>query len=461
VGGMSEDGRKPLSEYSEEELMAELARRAAQRLPEQDGYEAELQLEQQGRQFNYERYEAYLRRLQQRERKRRSAPCPRCGKPVGVRRKAVRRTVQSLWGEHHIERNYHYCSRCRHGFYPLDEQLQLAERGEESRLLGERMLEMAVKDGSYQEAASSFRLHYGRAVSERWMRKVVQRAGQAAEQMGPEQLRAQLAPCRKQPEPSRLLVVELDGSMVPVRDDPKERFKEVKVAVLYRAEQLLAGAAGRQRGCIERASYVARLDFPAFRQELDATLKQQRCEQAEQLAVLGDGASWIWKWAEQRLPQAEQVLDYYHAREHLRQTAERLFGTAAHPCKRLFLEQGERLLLQGQVNELLEQLREAQQHASVGEAAALGELIGYYERNAQRMDYRRYRQRGIPIGSGTVESAHRHVVKRRLRQAGQRWSCRKADQMAQLRALRSTAGPERFARCLRAAPARAQLPLAA
>ena len=75
---------------------------------------------------------------------------------------------------------------------------------------------------------------------------------------------------------------------------------------------------------------------------------------------------------------------------------------------------------------------------------AIDALVRYYRENAHRMKYRLYRAHGLPIGSGAVESAHRHVLQIRMKRAGQHWRLRNARRMAHLRAAYRTAGATRF-----------------
>lgn len=82
---------------------------------------------------------------------------------------------------------------------------------------------------------------------------------------------------------------------------------------------------------------------------------------------------------------------------------------------------------------------------------ALDRLVGYYRANHHRMRYSEFREQDVPIGSGIVESAHKHVLQVRMKQAGQRWSILRGRRMVQLRALYRTAGPRRFHWALRKA----------
>jgi hypothetical protein len=91
--------------------------------------------------------------------------------------------------------------------------------------------------------------------------------------------------------------------------------------------------------------------------------------------------------------------------------------------------------------------------------AALDAVVGYYRSNEKRMRYRTFRAMGLPVGSGIVESAHRHVLQVRMKRAGQRWGIQRARRMVRLRAVYRTAGAHHFHRAIRdgleAAPARA------
>ena len=81
--------------------------------------------------------------------------------------------------------------------------------------------------------------------------------------------------------------------------------------------------------------------------------------------------------------------------------------------------------------------------------AALDDVIGYYRTNEKRMRYRTFRSLGLAVGSGIVESAHRHVLQVRMKRAGQRWGIMRARRMVRLRAVYRTAGAVRFHRAVR------------
>ena len=88
--------------------------------------------------------------------------------------------------------------------------------------------------------------------------------------------------------------------------------REVKVGMVVPVQQT---AAGERRG---RARYAASLKpAAAFGQRLALVAHQQGGERAARVAVLGDGAAWIWNLAAEHLPHAVQIVDWFHASERI------------------------------------------------------------------------------------------------------------------------------------------------
>jgi hypothetical protein len=162
---------------------------------------------------------------------------------------------------------------------------------------------------------------------------------------------------------------------------------------------------------------------------------------------LGDGAPSNWLLADQLAPDAIQVLDWHHAVEHAVDCGKVLLGEES-PWLAAWHARSEALLAAGDVEaviaELMECLPYAQNRRGHDRAEcieALNNLVRYYRNNAQRMKYRLFREHHFPIGSGAIESAHRHVLQTRMKRAGQHWAMRSARRMARLRAAYRTAGP--------------------
>ena len=160
----------------------------------------------------------------------------------------------------------------------------------------------------------------------------------------------------------------------------------------------------------------------------------------QRLVFIADGASWFWDWASAVYPEALQILDYYHCKSYLWTFAKVYFkdkdeqaGWVDRQQDRLFADQV------AQVIETIEQLP----HRGVEDRTARDIILSYYRNNRGRMAYGSYRRRGLLIGSGPIEAAHRNVIQQRLKLAGQRWTQAGVQQVATLRVLRKSGRWER------------------
>lgn len=107
-------------------------------------------------------------------------PCRKCSKRVPVRASDRERTLTSLVGPVTLKRNYHYCEDCKLGFYPLDQRLQLPEFGELTSEMEKRALDFAVND-IFDDCSQRWLLHYERPLSPVLFRRVAERVGKQCE----------------------------------------------------------------------------------------------------------------------------------------------------------------------------------------------------------------------------------------------------------------------------------------
>ena len=155
------------------------------------------------------------------------------------------------------------------------------------------------------------------------------------------------------------------------------------------------------------------------------------------LVIIGDGAGWIWDRVADLAERAQKVwhiLDFWHACEHLAKIARLLHGDGTAAFKKCF-KRWRGMLRSSRGAEVIEELtklRDSGEHPALRDDLQ-GE-IDYFTANQKRMDYRRYRKLGLPIGSGTVESACKNVVAKRMKQSGMMWGMPGATGMLQLRA---------------------------
>ncbi len=369
-------------------------------------------------------------------------PCPKCGVPVPVKTHNRVRHVLTLAGEFRLSRNYHYCRRCSAGFYPRDLELKLPAEGEVSDAMERRILDFGIND-TFESSAERWSIHYRHSISSNLVRRVVDRVGVRCEAARELALQRACNPAPAEPVPA--LVVASDGSMLLTREDA---WREAKVAVVAHLTPGRDGAPHEVSSPRFAAILGGKVEFSSA---VAAALAAERADEVPLVAWLGDGAPSNWTLASELCPFAIQILDVIHALQHGNDCGKALLGEgdAALP---LWAARIEQLLAASNVDLLVRELLDCLPFTTTdAHLGALDDLIGYYRTNEHRMQYRRFRELGLPIGSGIVESAHRHVLQARMKRAGQRWGLVRGRRMARLRAAYRTAGPRRFHRALREA----------
>jgi hypothetical protein len=384
--------KKGLKNYSERDLVEELARRHADREFRDGMTMSEMEIAAEKLKGDTGPPSIALMLSRMKPEKPTPKACPRCGKRTPVKARDRERTVRSLSGPVTFKRNYHYCEGCKRGFYPVDRLFDLPEEGELTGEMEKRVLDFAVND-VYGEAAARWSLHYHAPISDNLLRRVAARVGaqcEAADQ-------GRLQECLKPRGPAaEVLVVETDGSMLPIRGD--EPWKEAKVGVIYRhdvAERAPVSGSAR---------YVSVLGgLGEFAPVLEEALDVENIDECGAVVWLGDGAVCNWRLADHLAPDAQQILDWHHAIEHAVDCAKVLLGEES-PWLPVWQETCERLLATGNPDALIAQIAACKSEVErrrdkVAATEAIDNLVRYYTNNAERMEYAFYRSRGYPIGT--------------------------------------------------------------
>jgi hypothetical protein len=367
--------------------------------------------------------------------------CAQRGAPTRCVGRARPRRLRGLVGDSTLRRPSYACAACRHGRAPLAAQLGLGRGALSSRL--SRVAGRLGSEGAFGAAADQLAEPLGVTVSEEAGRRVTAGGGAVAEAEQQAALaRARLgwavAPRpRGGDEAPPVTVVAVDGVQAPVLDGWHE-LKVSRVAPLgpaLRADpetgrtHLALGPSGAGAGLEPAEARWCRAYVEACRQGLGTGVRT--------VAVLGDGAEWIWTHAPRFLggagAEVVEVVDISHAYEHLWTVGNAVFGPGA-PAAAAWVEPlKDRLDREGAAPVLAALAALAPPDAAAAEAVrlALGDFTGH----AARMDYPRFVARRFPIGSGAVESACKGLVQQRAKQAGRRGSRPGLQAVASRRAL--------------------------
>jgi hypothetical protein len=226
-----------------------------------------------------------------------------------------------------------------------------------------------------------------------------------------------------------LIYGSMDGSMILT----DQGWQEVKVGRVFSSlSRVEAGQKGEKatRFKLATSTYCAHLgSSEEFIPQFEASLGAYKAS-PERLVFVTDGGVWIQQYLEQTYPQATHILDYYHAVEHLAEFSRIHFKTGKLATQ--WLDKQRNCLLLGGVDEVLLNLALLSKLSVLADESR-SKLVGYYGRNRHRMAYGRFQDRGLQIGSGPIEAAHRTVVQCRMKRSGQRWSDEGAQAMLNLR----------------------------
>ena len=258
-------------------------------------------------------------------------------------------------------------------------------------------------------------------ISARQIQRVSEYYGEELEKQLAEEI-TEKAEVKSSLNPEDDIYVMADGSMVYTRE---EGWKELKLGRIFAAADRVKIQA--DRSAITKSLYVAHLgEHEVFCRKMEAYVDRYKNK-----ICIADGAKWIWNWIENTYPESIQILDYYHAVEKLSP-----FALAQWECpeaRKKWIEEQKEKLLNNQVVEVIQTIQRTITRNKEGQEAK-EIILRYYEQNKSRMQYKTYKDKGLLIGSGPMEAAHRNVVQQRLKLSGQRWTTQGAQYIVNLRA---------------------------
>jgi hypothetical protein len=361
-------------------------------------------------------------------------------------------TLLTMWNTLTLDRPYFSCAPCHHGTVPVDQALHLGP-GQISPAL-EESLSMLSACMPFEVATKALRKLLLIELPAKTAQRVTDRIGAELEAQQQAEIRRAWDqyefPQMEGAKPDTLYL-SVDGTTIRLGND----YHEVKVAAFHRTEWRTSARGERELHAVD-VTYVIAVEETAeeFAKRVLVEGYRRGWDQARRLVVLGDGAAWIWKHISPQVPdyvQKVEIVDFYHADERLWKVARAIWGDQVTETKP-WVEARVAELLQGQVDPVIQNIEvlwektgaARSQLACLGEEKAkdlpepkktLREAWTYFTNNRERMHYDQYRQQGLFIGSGTVESACKRLIGARAKQSGMRWSKAGSQAVLQVRAL--------------------------
>jgi hypothetical protein len=401
---------------------------------------------------------------------------------VGYRTKKM----LTLFGEIEWKRPYYQCpvkeekeegnekdweEFCTHGRCPDDEAWGVD--GTRTTPGVQRHVSYLCATLTFEEAAETFRRFLPLGMSARQALNLMKPVGKALESKEDETVKGLFNKAlhsksddeqasQKIVKDIRRLYIELDGifarmrrGSVPMEEHEIQRigdiYREVKVGATFLAER------GSERSELVEGVYI---DVPkegtmryvarrtargGFGPLLYALAEATGLSHAQQIVVLGDGAVWIWKLVAEHFPDAVQIVDLYHAEEHVWEVAHAVYGRKSQKAE-IWAEQACTLLVNGKIEELVQEISKLPKLLPVeGESRSVSDrAIDYFTTNAERMRYPRFRAQGMHIGSGIAEAACKTVVGGRAKGTGMRWTSVRLDAVLPLRTAKLSGTYDQF-----------------
>lgn len=226
------------------------------------------------------------------------------------------------------------------------------------------------------------------------------------------------------------LITEMDGSMIPVMEPGGGHDRRKGKRLFWREVKLCCA---RPVGSVQ-TRYGATLGNATTAGWLwQEVARSAGLHPQTRVHGLGDGARWILEQFTSNFgEQGRYLVDFYHVSDYLAAAQTRVCPGPAKPW--LHRQQGR--LLNNQLGKVLRTLHPHQEPAGTPEAP-VQTAYRYLSERADQLDYQTARQNDLPIGSGEIESGHRHVVQQRLKLSGCWWKETNAGAMLNLRVARA------------------------
>ena len=348
----------------------------------------------------------------------------------------------TIVGPVRLSRPYYLCSRCHVGQFPVDVELDI-ENTEFSPGV-RRMQALVGQQAPFDHGREQLQRLAGLEVTTKSVERIAEAIGtdiaQSERRESEKALQLDLPVIVGEPIP--VLYVQMDGTGVPV-------VKKETAGRQGKTEGQPAHTREAKLGCVftqttwdkegfairdpDSTTYTGAIETAEeFGKRIYREALKRGWRLAKKKVVIGDGAEWIWALVAEHFPDAIEIVDLYHARQHLWEVARQLYPHEEIKQKTWMKVHQKRLLDKGKIEKLVGALRAIRTtHPQMAEK--IRTEADYFERNAERMRYPKFRRQHLFIGSGVIEAGCKTVIGSRLKQSGMFWTVRGANAILALR----------------------------
>ena len=349
-----------------------------------------------------------------------------------------------------VKRAYYHCADCTVGVIPKDQELDVVGTSFSPGV--RRLIGRVGGKESFNEGRQDLEELAGIRVKTKEVERIAETIGAQIEVLGQRE-REQVLSGKVVPlKPVVRLYISFDGTGVPVikretvgrrgkAESGEARTREAKLGCVF--TQTRVDDRGRPLRDEASTTYVGAIEPAAeFGWRIYGEAQRRGARRAAQLIIIGDGALWVWGIASEHFPNATQIVDLYHAREHLMDLSKIVYGIGQRKTKQWAAERIAELDA-GDVEAVLRSTRRLRPTAE-NVKEKVRQTLNYFETNLERMRYAEFRRQGLFVGSGVIEAGCRTIVGQRLKQSGMRWSLRGANAIIALRCAQLSGRWEEF-----------------
>ena len=365
---------------------------------------------------------------------------------VGYRDKRL----QTVLCQIELERAYYYCAVCQGGVIPKDIELDVVGTCFSPGV--RRMMGRVGAKEAFDEGRRDLKELAGIVVKTKAVERISEAIGRQAEGVFEGERCAALSGKLAGMEAVPTLYIAIDGTGVPVvaresegrkgkQNTERAKTREAKLGCVFTQTRL--DDQGHPRRDEHSTTYVGAIETAEqFGPRIYAEAVRRGLKRAGRVIVVGDGAAWIWNIADEHFHDAIQIVDLYHARQHLTELAKNIYGQASSKTTDWAAGRNQQLD-QGNIKAVLTALGRLRPRDGAAQKVVQSALH-YFQNNAQRMRYAEFRSQSLFVGSGVVEAGCKTVIGHRLKQSGMQWTVRGANAIIALRCLQLSGRWEEF-----------------
>jgi hypothetical protein len=370
----------------------------------------------------------------------RAIPCA-CGQQARYRELRDKPILTAV-GKVAVSRPYYLCPHCHQGQFPADQQLDIVDTGFSPGV--RRMQALVGQDAPFDHGREQMKQLAGLEVTTKSVERVSESIGADIARREQEQIdrAVQLELPMILGEPVPILYVQMDGTGLPVvkketagrkgkLDGLPAHTREAKLGCVFTQTQ--SDPEGFPIRDPNSTSYTGAIETAEqFGKRLYVEAWKRGWSRAKKKVVIGDGAEWIWNIAKDHFPGAVQIVDLFHARQHLWELARLLFANDTKRRNQWIGLHQKRWLDQGKIAKLVASLRSIETE-DPDLANKIRNEADYFATNSARMNYPKFRKQHLFVGSGVIEAGRKTVIGHRLKQSGMFWTVAGANSILALR----------------------------